>query len=322
MKRVVSLCTGYGGLDLAVHNIWPDARTVIAADIEPAASKLIAMRHPTATNIGNVMTVDWAEHPVAHRPHILTAGYPCQPFSNAGKKKGFDDDRNIWPGVLRAIRDLRPKLVVLENVRHHLRLGFDRVLGDLAEAGFDAEWGVYRACDVGAPHRRERLFVVAHPSGDEPERRGGRGPLGSPTAHAEGEAQQRERGGDSVVDRGASGREDQDAPNPTRPVGTPAQHEHLAPPAGPAAEPRERPGTDWGPYRDAIGRWEGIVGRPAPVPHDGKRVSPRFVEWMMGLRAGYVTSPGLGLSRSAQLKMLGNGVVPQQAEHAIRDLLS
>ena len=95
---------------------------------------------------------------------VLTAGFPCQPFSVAGKKKGQDDERNKWPQTLQCIRDVRPRSAVLENVPGLLNSGyFGEILSSLAEAGFDARWCVLGADDVGAPHRRKRLWILAYP---------------------------------------------------------------------------------------------------------------------------------------------------------------
>jgi DNA (cytosine-5)-methyltransferase 1 len=96
---------------------------------------------------------------------VLTAGFPCQPFSVAGKKKGQDDERNKWPQTLQCIRDVRPRYAFLENVPGLLNSGyFGEILSSLAEAGFNARWCVLGADDVGAPHRRKRLWILAHPN--------------------------------------------------------------------------------------------------------------------------------------------------------------
>ena len=108
------------------------------ADNDPGASKILAHHYPDVPNLGDITTINWATvWPGRHPP---AAGYPCQPFSDAGPRKGTDDERWIWPHFVPAIRVLRPRLVVLENVRGHLGRGFDAVLGDLAALGFDAEW--------------------------------------------------------------------------------------------------------------------------------------------------------------------------------------
>ena len=92
---------------------------------------------------------------------ILTGGYPCQPFSAAGQRKGTTDDRHLWPYVREAISEMSPSLVVLENVFGHLSLGFDEVLADLQLLNYETRWTIIRASDIGAPHHRARLFMLA-----------------------------------------------------------------------------------------------------------------------------------------------------------------
>ena len=153
-----SLASGIGGLDLAIEAVF-GATPIWHAEYEKAPSAILERHWPGVPNYHDITKIDWT---TLEAPDILCGGYPCQPFSLAGKRKGFDDPRNLWPYFAEAIRILRPRIVVLENVAAHLGLGFDRVLGDLAEAGYDAQWSVLRASDVGAPHRRERVFIVAH----------------------------------------------------------------------------------------------------------------------------------------------------------------
>ena len=296
--RVGSLFSGYGGLDLAVGGdlAW-------YSEIEPAACKVMEAHHPGVPNIGDITKVNWAEvEPV----DVITGGYPCQPFSNAGMRKGKDDERHLWPYVRDALSAIRPAAAVLENVRGHLTLGFADVLADLADLGWSARWGVVRAADAGAPHNRARLFIVAYPAGasEASNLRQGRLSL------------QPRRSLSKVADStGAEWRAEE--PNNLQ--------------ARRATEPRERArattnaiggGALWGQYAPAIDRWRHTIGRAAPSPtiHRNKRdrLNPAFVEWMMGLPEGWVT--GHGLSASQELKMLGNGVVPQQARLAL-DLL-
>ena len=158
--KLGSLCSGIGGLELGVERAL-GARTAWQAEIDPAASAVLAEHWPGVPNIGDIRDTA-AMTPV----DVLTAGYPCQPFSQAGRRKGLDDPRHIWPWIADAIRHLRPRLVFLENVAGHLGLGFDTVLGDLATLGYDAQWVSLRAADVGACHGRRRLFVAAHPRGE------------------------------------------------------------------------------------------------------------------------------------------------------------
>jgi len=102
---------------------------------------------------------------------IVTAGFPCQPFSVAGRRQGESDERNLWPDTLRIIREVGPRYVFLENVPGLLSSGyFGTIFGDLAESGFDAEWGVLSAAAVGAPHLRKRLWILADSEGVQRER--------------------------------------------------------------------------------------------------------------------------------------------------------
>lgn len=292
MKRIGSLCTGYGGLDLAVSELF-NAETVWLSEFDKHAATVCDVRFPGIPNLGDLTTVDWAAvEPV----DILTAGYPCQPFSHAGNRKGTADDRHIWPHIANAIRVLRPRLVVLENVAGHVSLGLDTVLSDLASLGFDAEWGTVRASDIGAPHRRERLFIVA----------------------TDAENDGRERSG--VAWSGWAGLADNGQPT-TDTDSTGLERRGILPErADQRAAGSHSMGIGWGDYAPAIRRWESSIGRAAPNPttlgRTGRPVlNPQFVEWMMGLPAGWVTD--LDIPRGQQLKILGNGVVPQQAEAAI-----
>ena len=158
--KIGSLCTGYGGLDLAVEEHF-GAKTIWCAEYDKHASKIIEKRFPGIPNYQDIKQIDWSQvEPV----DIITAGYPCQPFSHAGQRKGEDDPRHLWPNILEAVCYLRPRYAIFENVRGHLSLGFDSVLRDIASVGYDAKWSLIRAAEVGAPHQRARLFIVANPA--------------------------------------------------------------------------------------------------------------------------------------------------------------
>ena len=131
MKTIGSLFTGYGGLDMAVEAVT-GGTLAWYSEIEPAACQVLATQHPGIPNLGDITAIDWADvAPV----DILTGGYPCQPFSHAGNRKGKDDERHLWPYVCTAISALRPSYAILENVGGHLTLGFADVLSDLASIG-------------------------------------------------------------------------------------------------------------------------------------------------------------------------------------------
>src|SRR5690606_22830870 len=131
-------------LDLAVQAHF-GAEMAWHSEIEKAVLPVIDREWPGVPNLGDIKQIRWDDVPPVD---VLTAGYPCQPFSHAGKRKGEDDPRHLWPFIIEGIRTIRPSVVVLENVRGHLTKGFDAVLGSLAEAGFDAEWCLLRASDV------------------------------------------------------------------------------------------------------------------------------------------------------------------------------
>lgn len=184
--KIGSLFSGYGGLDLAVMQAF-NAEVAWHCEWESAPSKILDIHWPGVPNYRDVSKVDFASlEPV----DILTGGFPCQDLSVAGKRAGLTDGTrsNLWYQFHRAIVELKPKFVIIENVRGMLSgkanseleletsgLDYDAkqpalramgaVAGSLAEIGYDARWQVVRASDVGAPHRRERVFVVAYPRG-------------------------------------------------------------------------------------------------------------------------------------------------------------
>lgn len=313
--RILSLCSGYGGLDLALRAVH-GGRVVAHAETDRHAASVLAWHWPEVPNLGDLTTADFAQ---VGDIDWLTAGYPCQPFSTAGRRRGGSDPRNLWPAIADALRRVRPRHALLENVAAHLSLGFDKVLADLADVGYDARWGVVRASDAGAPHRRARLFVLATSRGEAPDghngRCVGRRSCGHPSpADAPRHAWR-------VCDR-----DDAAATDPRRqglgnqPESAPGLEARPSPSDQPAGGSRPWAPRLWGPYASAIHRWECLT-RPAPAPtapapRGGERLDPAFVEWLMGLPAGWVTAVP-GVPRSAQLRVLGNGVVPAQAVLAL-----
>lgn len=420
------LFAGYGGLGRGVQSVL-GGEMRWCAEFDKAPSRILEARYPGVPNLGDVTKVDWSQvEPV----DVITGGSPCQDLSHAGKRLGMKAGTRsgLWASMCDAIDIIRPRLVVWENVRGALSAEADsalepcagcvgdgddgpvlralgRVLGDLAELGFDAQWYGLRAADVGAPHGRFRVFVFAWPADSLPHalggRRDGRAPepigrtqqraaaaggsegTGSPlvgaedltllptpavndmgasytpeewdawtakmqAAHGNGnghgkslsiEAQRLLPTPVSDNSRGlpSSGTDYQSLPNAVVSLlPTPRADEGGG--NGEAEALRHSPGLSnirthfpdparWGDYAPAIARWETVLGRPAPAPTEpgrngNPRLSPRFVEWMMGLPAGWVTDPAIGLTRNEQLKALGNGVVPAQSAAATRAFLS
>ena len=271
--QILSLCSGYGGLDIAVEDFY-GAQTAYYCEIEPACLEVLAGRFPTALNVGSLEELKTG----TIKADIITAGYPCQPFSLAGKREGVFDDRHLWPTIRQVISNVRPTRVILENVSGHLTSGGTAVIRDLARMGYSVKWGTVRASEAGAPHQRKRLFIVANSDGmgagrDEHRK------LFVKEDERETEREERQR------------------------VRFTSGHGNK---------------VSWGHYDRAIRRWEKVTRRAAPIPVEEGKLSALFVEWMMGLTEGWVTD--IVDHRGRALKMLGNGVVPQQAALALEHL--
>jgi DNA (cytosine-5)-methyltransferase 1 len=338
------LCSGYDGLGLALDLVEPH-EAAFHAEIEPAPSRLLAREHPDVPNIGDFVQVLlddlWGLAPYVD---LLTAGFPCQPVSSAGRQLADLDHRWLWPFIVEIIRQRRPFRVFLENVQNLVSIQkgeiFRGILADLRAAGYAVRWTVMGACAVGAPHHRHRMFLVADLVGlDAPEavrvgskaicgapRSGGRYLLPSPMARdgdgrGEGDDAYWSRRGETRTNGMPLGAAVALLPTPT----TSNAHgndvngrgELLLP--GIVGDP-----SVWGKFAEAVVLWESVTGVPAPEPTEpssngGRRLSPLLPEWMMGLLPGYLTKDA---TRSEALKMAGNGVVPLQAATAYRLLTS
>lgn len=159
MLRIGSLFSGIGGLELGLEAAL-DARTVWQVEMDPYARRVLAKHWPLANR--QVLDVREAGAATLSPVDIICGGFPCQDISVAGKGAGLAGSRSgLWHEFHRVVRELRPRIVVVENVPALVNRGLDVVLGALAECGYDAEWGVFSAAAVGAPHLRKRLFVLA-----------------------------------------------------------------------------------------------------------------------------------------------------------------
>lgn len=339
------LFAGYidGGLGMGVQSVL-GGEMRWCAEFDKAPSRILEARYPDVPNLGDVTKVDWSKvEPV----DVITGGSPCQDLSHAGKRLGMKAGTRsgLWASMCDAIDIIRPRLVVWENVRGALSAEADsalepcagcvgdgddgpvlralgRVLGDLAELGFDAQWYGLRAAAVGAPHGRFRVFVFAWPadtSGD-PWRLGDGD--GGAAADTDDRADDGQRTCTEPRSGGAAGLTLLPTPRATDGTkGGPNQRGSSGDLMLPSAVQADRCGD----YAPAIARWETVLGRPAPDPTEpgrngSPRLSPVFVEWMMGLPAGWVTD--VDISRNEQLRALGNGVVPAQSAAATRAFLS
>jgi DNA (cytosine-5)-methyltransferase 1 len=353
--RAGSLFSGYGGLDLAIEHTL-GAETIWFSEINKPVARIFAHHWPDALNLGDITTIDWLDvEPV----DVLCGGFPCQDVSTVGKRAGLAPGTRsgLWSYMAATIEALRPRLVVIENVRgllsspairvqaegdddaHHnpddatpnpatLRnlesdpwgLGDSAtrplraagaVLGDLADLGMDAQWIGLPASLVGAPHTRFRIFILAQPhiAVQDP-------------ARDRLDTWRRKPGSSTSTSRHDRTVPSDHRPRPSRTTWL-AQQEHRI---GDPVEPDPRHLHCWGRYAAAVARWEHITGREAPAPallneDAGPRPAPEFVEWLMGLPAGWVTDSGHGLTRNQQITALGNGVLPLHATRAIQSTM-
>ena len=156
-----SLFSGIGGMDLGLERAGMQCRWQV--EWNEYCLKVLAKHWPGVKRYGDIKDIREGDLATVD---LICGGFPCQPFSTAGKRKGTKDDRWLWPEFLRIIRQIKPRWVVVENVRGLLSIDSGKVFGgilrDMAESGYDAEWTCIQAKDVGAPHKRERVFIVAH----------------------------------------------------------------------------------------------------------------------------------------------------------------
>lgn len=157
-----SLFTGIGGIDLAAE--WAGFETVGQCEWADFPTKVLEKHWPDVPRWRDVrdVTVESVRSAGIGRVDLISGGYPCQPFSLAGKREGQEDERHLWPEMFRIIQELRPSWICCENVVGHLTLGLDDVLFDLESEGYTAQSFIIPACAVDAPHQRDRIFVVAY----------------------------------------------------------------------------------------------------------------------------------------------------------------
>lgn len=294
MITVGSICTGYGGLELGLQHASIDHQTLWHSETCPNATTVLNHHWPDTPNIGDIKKAN--PHDL-EQVELITAGFPCQDISVAGQQQGIGPDPGIgksrttdstrsglWWTIRDTISVLRPQYVFLENVSAILTGPGPTVIGSLTQIGYDSRWAVVRASEVGAPHQRKRWFCLATDTQDN--------------GHQRPRHSWNRRPGLADSNR-------------------PATHTNSEGPQGPQPAPRQNlshRGT-FGDYTPAVNRWEQLT-RPAPQPAVNGRLNPVFVEWMMGLPDGWVTSQLT--KQTAALQVLGNGVVPQQAAQAIR----
>jgi DNA (cytosine-5)-methyltransferase 1 len=348
MLRIGSLFSGIGGLDIGLERAGL-GRTVWQVEADPYCRAVLAKHWPDAVRYDDVRTVG------AHNlspVDVICGGFPCQDLSYAGKGAGLDGARSgLWFEYLRIVREVRPRVVIVENVAALRTRGLPVVLAGLEAAGYRAEWALAAARDVGAPHKRQRLFVVAVADADGVDDRSRRLPVGARKEVAVF-AERRADGGEPVddgelaVERGGS--------PARRPMADPVR-EHLfdergeqqrrvpdrqgAPPAAVGGEDVADAVSERGRGGTADREHAADAGQPPAGPHRRKtrpaepgvgRGSDGLRPWLDRIAARgdrWPAPPGptqapwepprtaAGVNKRAnRLKALGNAVVPQVAE--------
>ena len=302
----VSLCAGYGGIDLGLKRAIPSLRTVAFSEIEGfACANLVAKMEAGLLDAApiwtNLKTFPWAEF--RGRVDILSGGYPCQPFSAAGKRLGTDDPRHLWPFIADGIRVMQPRVCFFENVEGHISLGLRAVIEELGSIGYKTTWGIFSAREVGAPHQRKRVFILADNKGQRIQ--GHRADwLQEPRSYV-GQALP-VRGGEAGGNTW-----------PSRP-GEP-QHEREPPRVvGDTDCGRQSSSIDTGSCSETIGRGEGNIEQT-----ECRQAEPSLGRDADGTAGGldYAELCISGDNRTDELRLLGNGVVPATATRAFLTLL-
>lgn len=168
LPTVIAFCAGYGGIERGLELAGLEHRVIAYVEIEAYAianlvSKMETGQLPPAPIYTDIKT--FPSEVFRDRVDIITGGYPCQPFSAAGKRKGGDDPRHLWPYIRKHVETIRPVQCFFENVEGHISLGLNSVISDLEEDGYSTTWGIFSAREVGAPHQRKRVYIMANRNG-------------------------------------------------------------------------------------------------------------------------------------------------------------
>ena len=173
--NVVAFCAGYGGIERGLEIAGIKNRVVAYVEIEAYAIRNLVDKMETGELAPAPIFTDVKQFPAKHfrgKVDIVTGGYPCQPFSSAGQRKGKDDPRHLWPFLLKHVKAINPVRCFWENVYGHVRLGLRKVLSDMESENFKTEFGVFSAAEAGAVHERKRVFIMADSNYAHSERGG------------------------------------------------------------------------------------------------------------------------------------------------------
>jgi DNA (cytosine-5)-methyltransferase 1 len=323
LPTVISFCSGYAGIERGLDLAGVEHRVLAYVEIETfAIANLVAKMEagelapaPIWTNLKT-----FPAHLFRGCVDIITGGYPCQPFSAAGNRKGADDPRHLWPFIRRHTRTIRPARCFFENVEGHISLGLSSVLSDLEEDGYTAPWGIFSAEEVGAPQQRKRVYILGNSTDSGCDRR----PVPAQRTRPESISQQSPQNPLTKAAGSGAALADSNGQREQQPQGREQNErgrlgdssEEQADPHSQRLQGQERCGTA-GKERESIGhaaqcgrneRWPARQGQPQ---HDWE--PPRTV-WTAkpGLGGGANGSP----DRVDRIRLLGSGVVPSTAAKA------
>ena len=297
LPTVLSFCSGYGGIERGLDLAGFKHRVIAFSEIEAyaianLANKMEAGKLLPAPIWSNLKTLP--VQPFRDKVDLITGGYPCQPFSAAGQRKGTDDPRHLWPYIRGHIESIRPVRCFFENVEGHISLGLREVIADLEELGYTTTWGIFSAREVGAPHQRKRVYILADSNGVRCDRR----ELSDRVSQRSMEIETQQRPEQSVVwseIKGCSGDSGED----------------VADPIDKGLQRGDKSRKD---ASEIIGRQEGAYG--------GARQQSGLSSMDGNRREGWTPEPRVGRvvdgcpDRVDRIRMLGNGVVPQTAAKA------
>jgi DNA (cytosine-5)-methyltransferase 1 len=337
--KVLDLFSGIGGFSVGLEKAG--FKTVAFCEIEPYCQAVLRKHWPDTPIYNDVRSLTGEQlRADGLVPDVIVGGYPCQPFSVAGKQRGAEDDRHLWPEVYRLVADIRPSWCIFENVAGHIKLGLDEVLSDLEAEGYAARPFVIPACGVDAPHRRDRVWIVANTkvgdAGGTPEQnrraneeiqeRNDGGELGEPSQVCTANVGDTQRSGQPGDDGRRSGQEPTDGRKAV------AYADNTRNRTSRRSDDAKRAATEQGRQEQSLSKSGGQ--REAVADTSGQRLQGRTEEPVYGVggiseqsersdkdrRELWPTEPNVGRvangvpARSHRIRALGNAVVPQIPE--------
>jgi DNA (cytosine-5)-methyltransferase 1 len=305
-QRIISFCTGYGGIERGIERAGVNVRTVAACEIETyAIANLVDKMEEGSLQPfpvwSDVKTFDGK--PFCDKVHGIIAGYPCQPFSQAGKRQGVEDPRHLWLYIQKHIETIKPIWAFFENVSGHITMGFDEVCRSLWDMGYNVEAGMFTASECGAPHQRKRLFILAD----------------SDSSRSAEDRQPAELWAGGVKQSpGNCGKTDTGKDDKRQWPSRPGQPQELADTVREGLQGAEQPGgvkvKEWHKQIGPVAK-HGEVWPSRPGQEQFVWESPRTLKPGLG-RAVNGAAATMDANRVDRLRLLGNGVVPQTVELA------